>query len=859
MPYDNVSKARQVTQKMGNLPQNLNYQGIEDGVTFTLDNKMTFGLKVSLVSAARATADVRQLSSDRIISAVQGSLPPGAIVRFYVDNRPATKTALSQHRPQEKDNSPVEAMLNANFDLLEQMRRHRYVSESDSYFTVTLPIPGRPPRRGYTLDTLRPLVTKAKALQQRLSRQLTMGGMQATPMSTDEVWERIYDYFNPTTASAEKPQYQQQLDRQDLAGVRLMRRLRNKPDVKLPYVASMNAQVACSDIDLDFDDCFMLGNSRVGVVSFLKPRGGTYAGCTDPILQALGGTHSIFMVEYLVVDAPKVRSEINEALDKQEMAASDPSLKVGREVVNRIADGTVLVQELDSGQVMTTMSMHAVIFARSQQELNERREATLAAFNSVGGSLSRVAGGQAIELFLENAPFCGRQSSYQTPAFYRNAVNCIPVVGQWQGSKGGVLPLRSRSSNVFSISAKTPRNNGVVVCASAGSGKSVLVNMLAAGLVHQNEAALTVVDPKKDYLPLFMALGAMRSVVHLEPQGRLPNGERLCINPFDLPEGVANVNEEKIGFLLELFSALNINDRSGLRVRILQAAITQFYYRFSLPETVDGNEVMVYTNRGTLSDFADIVENLNTVGNDAVQRNAELQREVREVGSEFRPYCGKTPLGSLLDGMTTVDISSRYLYLGLGGMMTRPQLQAVGMLLANELIWNRSLQLKGTKVVVMEEAGVARHLPGIVELTDKLYKMGRGAGIIPILVTQEVDDVRAYRGVINNASTRILLASQPSERAVVAEVFGLNDSMQALHASLSGEAGRYREALILQDRGDGSMDGDVGQLWLSRAAYWMATSVDEEARYRQSVAQELFAGDEALAALHIAQEERHAA
>lgn len=861
MPYHDITNARQVAQKMSNLPENLNYQGIKSGVVFTLDNKMTFGLKVSLVSIARATPDVREISGDRVLSAVQGALPPGATVRFYVENRPATRSALAEQRPKEKGGSPLEAMLMANFELLENMRRHRYISTSEAYLTVTLKIPGRPPRRPYTATALAPLVEKAKLLQQRLSRQLTMGGMQAQPMDTQAAWEHIYDYFNPATVSAEKPEYQPQLDLPDLAGVRVMRWQKKKQDAKVPYVASMNAQVACSDIDLDHDDCFTVGSSRVGVVSFLKPKTGSRAGCTDVILQALGGTHSLFMVEYLVVDAPKVRSEINESLDKQEMAANDPTLKAGREVFTRIAEGSSLVQDLDAGEVMTEMSMHAIIFARTQQELDERREATLAAFNSVGGSLSRVAGaGQAIELYLENAPFCGRRSSYQVPAFYRNAVNCMPLVGQWHGTpRGGVLPLRSRSSNVFSIGPKTARNNGVVVCASARSGKSVLVNMLSAGLIHEYDAALTVVDPKRDYVALFMALGAMRSVIHLSPGARLPNGERLCINPFDLPEAAPRISEEKIGFLLELFAALGINDRSGMRMRILKAAIDQFYYRFSEVEYVDGAETMVYRNRGILSDFANVVQNLNTIGNDSVQTDHELAREVRNVGNEFLPYCGATPLGSLLDGHTTIDVSSRYLYLGLGGMMANPQLRAVGMLLGNELTWNRSVQIPGMKVVVMEEAGVARHLPGIVELTDKLYKMGQGLGIIPILVTQEVEDVRAYKGVINNASTRILLASAPSEREEVAQVFGLNEAMRQLHASLGGEAGRFREVLILQDRGDGDMDGDVGQLWLSRTAYWMATSVDEEARYRSSVAQEYFGGDEAMAAMHIAQEEANAA
>lgn len=862
MPYHDVGNALKVAENQSNLTQQLTYHGLENGTVFTLDNKMTFGLNVDLLSAARATPDVRVANRDRIMAAIQGALPAGAVVRFYLDNRPATRTALAQLAPVERDGSPVERMLQANHAVLERMRRGHWVSDSSAYFTVTLTVPGRPKKTPYKDVNLQALVSKAATLQSRLARQLTLGGMRTSPMSSDDVWARIVDYFNPGMASAEKPVYQRDLDAGDLAAYRVGQKLKNNPKAPRPFVATMRAQVACSGIDLDHDACFTVGHTRVGIVSFLKPTRSTHVGATEEIIQALGGTHSTFMVEYLVVDAPKVRAQINESLDKQETAASDPSMKAGREVYTRISEGTALVQALEMGQVLTEMSMHAIIFARSQEELDERRERTLAAFSSVGGCMPRIAShADGIHLYLQNAPFSGKRSAYQVAAYYRNAVDCMPQAGPWSGTREGVLPLRGRRGNVFSISPVAPgiRNAGVVVAGSSGGGKSVLISMLAAGLVHRHQASLTVVDPKRDYLPLFTALGAADAIVSIKPNARLPSGERVRINPFDLRDEDDTVTAEKISYLLELMRALRINDLSGRRVSILHEAIQVFYRRFSRPVDRSGDVVDRYTGEGTLTDFADIISRLNIVGDKPVLSEPELRREVSDVANELRAYTRETPIGTLLDGPTTVNVQSRYLYLDISGMIDHPQLLTIGTLLTNELVWNRSMNMEGRKVIVIEEAGVAKELPGLVQLTNRLFMTGRSLGMIPILAMQNIETAKAYKDVVNNANTRILLASQPSEREDVAALFDLNASMRALYASLGGEANRFREALILQNGGNGHLDGDVGQLWLSREAYWMSTSDKQEAEYRAHVATELYAGDEARAAIHIAKEEQHAA
>ncbi|GGR12870.1 VirB4 family type IV secretion system protein [Deinococcus ruber] len=861
MPYADINNARKVAQQMGNLTENLTYQGMEDGAVFTLDNRLTFAVSLHLVSAAKATEDVLVRIRDRLMQAVQGSLPVGAVVRAYLETHPCTRTALDVHAPIQRDDSPLQGMLSANHQLLERLRSTRWISETQAYLTITLPIPGRAKATAFQSGAQRPWVEKAKMLQSRLVRQLTLGGMQATPMSQEEVWNRIMDYWNPSMVSAEKPPYQAQFSAPDLAAVRLLRRLKNNAKATRPHVPSMRAQVACSDIDLDYDNCFMVGHTRVGIVSFLSPTGTTRFNASHEIVQALGGTHSTFMVEYVVVDVAKVRADVNDSLDKQETAASDPTMKVGREVHTRVADGMELVQQLEMGQVLTQMSMHAIIYAREQDELDSRRERVLAAFSSVGGCMPRIAtSANAVVLFLENAPFSGKQSSYQVGAYYQNAADCIPKIGPWAGSPGGVLPLRGRNGNVFSFTPLGMKNAGVVVAGSSGGGKSVFISQLAAGLIHAHDASLTVLDPKRDYVALFMLLGAMDAVVSIAPHARLPNGERVCLNPFDLPPDEWQPSGDKYEFLMELMRALNINDLSSARVSVLNQAIKNFYQRFSRRKVVDGQEVDAYAGEGTLTDFADLISRLNTVADRSVQSDVRLREAVSDIANELRSYCGRTPLGTLLDGQTTINIRSRYLYLDIKGMLENPGslLAKVGMLITKELTWTRSMALSGYKVIVQEEAGVALEVPGLVAQTTRMFKTGRSLGVIPILSFQDVSDALAYKGIVNNANNRVLLASNASERSQLADVFGLNDSMRRLYASLDGSDDRFREALILQGNGD-QLNGDVGQLWLSREAYWLSTSTKEEADLRAQVALDLFDGDEARAAMHLAREERHAA
>ncbi len=871
MPYRNVTAARSLAQNMGNLTEHLTYQGIHDGVVYTLGNHLTLGVNLQLVSAAQATSDLRLQMRDRIMRAIQGSVPIGAVVRVYFDTRPATEHGLQRfmpgqaaHRGSDGPHEPaitatpvVRRMRQANFDLLERMRRGRYISDSDAYVTVTLRAPGRAKKQKFTTEQLQPLTSHARQLRNRLCRQLTLGGMTATPMTTDDAWNRIMTYFNPAMAPQRKPPYLPLLDQADVRSTSVLRVLKGKQgkQATLPTVATMRAQVACTDIDLDYDNCFMLGQHRVGIVSFLKPTRHTRPDSTEQIIQALAGTQSVFMIEYLVVDAPKIRADINAALNRQDEAARDPTLKAGREIYSRIAKGTGLVQAMEDGQVYTQMSMHVMIFGRTQAELDDRREAALGAFSNVAGCLPRVAtNATAIHLFLQNAPFSGVRSDYQVGAYYEHATDCIPKVGAWDGNPRGVLPLRARNGKVFSISPLGQRNAGVIVSGSSGSGKSVAISQLAAGLIDEFGAGLTILDPKQDYRALFMALQAADAIVSIAPEATLPDGRRVCINPFDLPRGVKQVTAEKLAYLFDLFQALRLFDGSGRRRSILDQAIRNFYIKHSTFTSDGGVDAYEY-DHGTLTDFQNVVKTLNTVGDQTIQDDPTLAREVADLANEILAYCGNTPIGTLLDGMTTVDTYSRYLYLDISGMMSGEQMTALGALLGNELVWNRTQQQDGYNVVVVEEGGVARDVPSIVRLTNRLFMTGRSLNIIPILAVQNMDSAMAYRAVINNVSTRIILASQASERHDVANLFELNPAMRALHASLGSEPGRYAEMLVLQNAGaNGALIGDVGQLWLSKEAYWISTSVQEEADYRAQVAAEYFGGDEALAALSIAQE-----
>ena len=80
MPYHDVGNALKVAENQSNLTQQLTYHGLENGTVFTLDNKMTFGLNVDLLSAARATPDVRVSNRDRIMAAIHRQQQRGKIM-----------------------------------------------------------------------------------------------------------------------------------------------------------------------------------------------------------------------------------------------------------------------------------------------------------------------------------------------------------------------------------------------------------------------------------------------------------------------------------------------------------------------------------------------------------------------------------------------------------------------------------------------------------------------------------------------------------------------------------------------------------------------------------------------------------
>ena len=115
-------------------------------------------------------------------------------------------------------------------------------------------------------------------------------------------------------------------------------------------------------------------------------------------------------------------------------------------------------------------------------------------------------------------------------------------------------------------------------------------------------------------------------------------------------------------------------------------------------------------------------------------------------------------LRAMLDAPSSVDLSHRILYFDASRLKEDPTLKRIGMLLVSYLLWKRTKTAPRDrlKLAVLEEFGVFAQLREARDVAATLFKLGRAYRLHPLAVSQELEDLEAVRGILNNVSLYFL-------------------------------------------------------------------------------------------------------
>jgi len=810
------------------LTERLQLWGIHDHVAFTKTGHAETGVEFTLPTSANVTDARRVGLAESIRMILLQAVPQEWRGRLIIENSPIPQhDMLNVAFDEEHDNDLLGLMAKQERQALEDARIRGELQRLRYFFTVRMKPRKRRAFLQYTTAEITAICETARVVREQVVNMLNAAGFDAWEMTNQEVFELTWRYLNPGLASARPPLYQSRFALPDAS----LAELRKDMTLQVP---TLRRQLSESEIDASPYGYLVVGDRLVTTVSMQQVGESTYPGMIENLLRRLTGSSY-----YVVVDAdhlyqPAERKALNNAARGLVVSTQDESLgtpDVGNSALLDDITRTLYTLTQQEEHVFR-FGVSVVLIARERHELERIKEVARTEISMLGGALGAVGTVQNIVQYLDKlVPFSGQENEFLFKCTSRNIAHLFPLTGAWKGATEPIAVFRNRWGNLTGLNPSDGTTMyGTLVIASAGSGKSFFTQGWATRLAALGSDVI-IVDQKRDYDNLVEVLGGQ--TIPFMPGALLPGtDEKVRINPFDLPPGVNEPDEDHKMFLMAFFSALLGSGLSKTEKTLLMAAIDQTY---AVNSDIQPDGTLIY-NGATLSDFVRTLKNLNQVGTESIRDSAELKNAVKMLTFSLQSYTGSTALGSFLDGPSTVNINNPVVYFDIHALKDQEELKRVGLLLIMRLIWKRAMQDPSRiKTAIIEEIGVLFQIEEARAFVASLWKLGRTYNLWPVGITQEVSDFRLAQGLINNTSQFIIGKVSPEEAGTIADVLSLNEAAHDLILSLGGERGLYREFLVMTVREDGTT-GDVIQYWPSRAEYWTYTTHPKDKAKRSDVA-----------------------
>lgn len=301
-----------------------------------------------------------------------------------------------------------------------------------------------------------------------------------------------------------------------------------------------------------------------------------------------------------------------------------------------------------------------------------------------------------------------------------------------------------------------PRNEGIssnmgtLVCGTSGGGKSMTVNHILRSLYDQGAHCVTV-DIGGSYKGLCELVGGY----YFTYEEKNP----IQFNPFYLPEGEMLDTEKKESLKSLLVSLWKQEHESFNRSEYvaLSNALTGYYKTLSSPSPLG--------DRGVFPCFNSFYEYLQHDYKETLKEHHVKDKDfdVDNFLYVLRPYYKNGEFDFLLNATKNLDLlSQQFIVFELDNIKDHPILFPVVTLVIMELFISKMRKLKGVrKVLTIDEAWKAIAKSGMAEFLKYAFKTIRKFNGIPIVITQELDDLVSSPvikdAIINNADVKILM------------------------------------------------------------------------------------------------------
>jgi conjugation system TraG family ATPase len=340
---------------------------------------------------------------------------------------------------------------------------------------------------------------------------------------------------------------------------------------------------------------------------------------------------------------------------------------------------------------------------------------------------------------------------------------------------------RISSSPVYADLYDAPRktgitsNMGTLVCGTSGGGKSMTVNHLLNSLCEKGAHCVTV-----DIGGSYKGLCELLQGYYFTYEEDNP----IRFNPFYLGKGEVLDTEKKESLKALLVSLWKGENETFNRAEYvaLSNALQGYYEWISARPDAFSSFNMFYEYLET--DFVEVLKN---------HRVNERDFDMSNFLYVLRPYYRGGEFDYLLNATENLDLLNQpFIVFELDQIKDHPILFPVVTLIIMELFISKMRKLAGVrKVLTIDEAWKAIAKSGMAEFLRYAFKTIRKFNGIPIVITQELDDLISSPiikdAIINNADIKILMDMRKFQGKFdkLQEALGLSDKGKTILLSVN--------------------------------------------------------------------------
>ena len=460
----------------------------------------------------------------------------------------------------------------------------------------------------------------------------------------------------------------------------------------------------------------------------------------------------------------------------------------------RKADWDIVLKAMDDGQQLVDLHHQVAIFA-PPRDMARAEQAARSIFRARGFELSR-------DTMMMTQGLIGSLPMTMSPPFHAdlarmkrvttktsaNAVHLAPLLAEWQGTGTPVLVFGGRRGQVMQIDVyDNPAGNyNVAIAGTSGSGKSLLLNEIAASYLGTG-ARVWIIDVGRSYEKACRNFGGS-FIEFTERAG-------LSLNPFTFVDDIDEDME-----LLQPLLAQMVSPREpleGFQYSTLGAAIKKTWKAKGRGMTVSDVHDLLATGR--------IDDEEPTDG----QVRAEPDRRLKDLAAMLYPYTRDGAYGKYFQSDATIDFGSDFIVLELEELKAKKDLQTVVLLIVmyritREMYFSRDRK----KIVIIDEAWDLLSGGATAEFIEAGYRRARKYKGAFMSATQGVDDYYrnpAAKAALDNSDWMFLLRQKPESIEQMDKLgqLTMDDAMKRLLQSLRTEHGAYSELFIHSPAGNG--------------------------------------------------------